>query len=257
MRAKKKKTDVPRSQRKAAAAAAAASASDEEDGDGDEDEDEDELVIVKKPRRDEAYGSDSDSSSCAPSPLLTAKRLEVFLPVVLEPVAAAAAAAEAAARVRAAAARARAAEEAAQARAAAEAEEVKKSTETTLEGLVGEAKAAFARTPASLVVAGRDKERAVIERFLEERVVQEQSGGALYISGCPGAGKTLLVSTLVQETVKSTPLRVAQVLFSFSKKKKKELADKIIIKKKDQLHVDEKRPHDLQPFAGRAWLLRR
>jgi len=252
LRAKKKKTDVPRSQRKAAAAAAAASASDEEDGDGDEDE----LVIVKKPRRDEAYGSDSDSSSCAPSPLLTAKRLEVFLPVVLEPVAAAAAAAEAAARVRAAAARARAAEEAAQARAAAEAEEVKKSTETTLEGLVGEAKAAFARTPASLVVAGRDKERAVIERFLEERVVQEQSGGALYISGCPGAGKTLLVSTLVQETVKSTPLRVAQVLFSFSKKKK-ELADKIIIKKKDQLHVDEKRPHDLQPFAGRAWLLRR
>ena len=55
------------------------------------------------------------------------------------------------------------------------------------------AKSAFRRcsTPAKLI--GRDDERKAIQAFIEHHVL-DGNPGALYISGCPGTGKTALLN---------------------------------------------------------------
>ena len=55
------------------------------------------------------------------------------------------------------------------------------------------AKSAFRRcsTPAKLI--GRDEERKTIEAFIKHHVLNGKPG-ALYISGCPGTGKTALLN---------------------------------------------------------------
>lgn len=60
-----------------------------------------------------------------------------------------------------------------------------------------EAKAAFRRcaTPSRLI--GRGKERKAICAFIEHHVLQ-CSSGALYISGCPGTGKTALLNEVIR-----------------------------------------------------------
>jgi cell division control protein 6 len=51
-------------------------------------------------------------------------------------------------------------------------------------------------TPKKLV--GRQLEKQKLQHFLTEHVLQQQSG-SMYISGCPGTGKTALVKEILDE----------------------------------------------------------
>ena len=61
-----------------------------------------------------------------------------------------------------------------------------------------EAKLRFRRcmTPKKLI--GRDNERSIIQSFIETNVIGQQ-GNSLYISGCPGTGKTALVTEILND----------------------------------------------------------
>ncbi|WBW71322.1 MCM loader [Schizosaccharomyces osmophilus] len=51
-------------------------------------------------------------------------------------------------------------------------------------------------------VVGREKEKHFLESFFNQNLADEPTGAALYISGAPGTGKTVLVSEVLQGIVK-------------------------------------------------------
>jgi cell division control protein 6 len=61
-----------------------------------------------------------------------------------------------------------------------------------------EAKTLFRRSATPQKIVGRESERKTIEAFIQTHVV-EGKPGALYISGCPGGGKTALVEQVLRE----------------------------------------------------------
>jgi Cdc6-like AAA superfamily ATPase len=80
------------------------------------------------------------------------------------------------------------------------------------------AKSAFRRcsTPAKLI--GRTEEREAIEAFIQHHVLEARPG-SLYISGCPGTGKTALLSevcTNLAEKLKNVNLEYNNSGSSFS-----------------------------------------
>ena len=62
-------------------------------------------------------------------------------------------------------------------------------------------KAAFKRSTIPKQLLGRDDEKATIKQFLTTHL-KAKKGGSLYISGCPGAGKT----AVVDEVISTLPL---------------------------------------------------
>ena len=60
-----------------------------------------------------------------------------------------------------------------------------------------EAKTLFRRSSTPSKIIGRDNERKTIEGFIQTHVLK-QKPGALYISGCPGGGKTALVEEVLR-----------------------------------------------------------
>ncbi|KAJ3320998.1 AAA ATPase [Boothiomyces sp. JEL0866] len=62
--------------------------------------------------------------------------------------------------------------------------------------ILQEAKAAFRRCATPKKLIGRENERQKLNDFIDQHVVGEQSG-SLYISGCPGTGKTALLNEIL------------------------------------------------------------
>ena len=56
---------------------------------------------------------------------------------------------------------------------------------------------AYSSLPSSLLC--RDEQLSTIRQWVGERVKEEGKGGALYISGAPGTGKTACVTHLIEE----------------------------------------------------------
>ncbi|KAI8929591.1 P-loop containing nucleoside triphosphate hydrolase protein [Entophlyctis helioformis] len=66
--------------------------------------------------------------------------------------------------------------------------------------LLQEAKAAFLRSAAPGRLVGRTSERSVIHSFIQDHVLDNGGKpGALYVSGCPGTGKTALVDEVCRD----------------------------------------------------------
>ncbi|KAJ3272224.1 AAA ATPase [Terramyces sp. JEL0728] len=68
--------------------------------------------------------------------------------------------------------------------------------------ILQEAKAAFRRCATPKKLIGRENERQKLNDFIDRHVVGEQSG-SLYISGCPGTGKTALLNEILLDRQKS------------------------------------------------------
>ncbi|KAJ3311674.1 AAA ATPase [Boothiomyces sp. JEL0838] len=68
--------------------------------------------------------------------------------------------------------------------------------------ILQEAKAAFRRCATPKKLIGRESERQKLNCFIDEHVIGQKSG-SLYISGCPGTGKTALLNEILQQREKS------------------------------------------------------
>lgn len=63
-------------------------------------------------------------------------------------------------------------------------------------------KAIFQRGSHSSKVIGRTVERAIVEKFLDERL-DSCTGGAMYVSGLPGTGKSALLNEVIEQKVEA------------------------------------------------------
>ncbi|KAJ3253642.1 AAA ATPase [Boothiomyces macroporosus] len=68
--------------------------------------------------------------------------------------------------------------------------------------ILQEAKAAFRRCATPKKLIGRESERQKLNCFIDEHVTGQKSG-SLYISGCPGTGKTALLNEILQQREKA------------------------------------------------------
>lgn len=84
-------------------------------------------------------------------------------------------------------------------------------TPRTRAAVFQEAKNIFRRCADSNQIVGRHEERAKINEFWTECVDEKCMGGALYISGYPGTGKTALVNEVLAKKVKTSQCKVVKV----------------------------------------------
>jgi cell division control protein 6 len=76
-------------------------------------------------------------------------------------------------------------------------------------------KAVFRRSTAPKELLGRDNEKKTIRLFLSTHL-QAKKGGSLYISGCPGAGKTAVVDEILAEVTHGKVAVVFVFVFCWS-----------------------------------------